>query len=120
MARHPNRAQVYSVNGRRLRSIGKQEALDIVDSGQALRLSRLKADELVIMLTARKASYRPTASITFNEMKAIAGECGPRVRGETLLRLGNFVDEAMTKLELWPVIGDNLAPRMFRRAALTA
>jgi len=114
MARHAYRAHVVSCNGDRLKSIGLQEALEMVDSGEAIRISRIKAAQLVIRLRQPRNPDRllAQASITFSEMKANAGEFGGRRRSKKRYRLGNFVDRARTKIEIWPLVGDTKAIRV--------
>ncbi len=112
MARHAYRARVYSVNGERLRSIPRREAEEMVDSGQAIRLSRLKAPELVIQLRHARNERSDPATITLAEVEANAGVRGPRQRNRDKVKIGNFVDKAMTKIEAWPYVGDTKAVRV--------
>ncbi len=117
MARHAHRAHVYSVNGERLRSIPRAEAQQMVDDGFALRLSRLKSDVLVIKLKYARNERTDPATITKAEMEANVGQYGPRRTKRN--RIGNFVDRAMTKIEIWPEVFDTRAvrvgPRVTRR-----
>jgi len=114
MARHAYRAVVRSVNGERLKSIGYQEALEMIASGEAIRTSRLKAPQLEIKLRQPRSPDRllAQASITFSEMRANAGEFGGRRRSKKRHRVGNFVDRARTKIEIWPSVGDTKAIRV--------
>ncbi len=128
MARHVQRATVYSCNGERLRSIPRREAEAMIESGPAKRLSRLKADHLIIQLMERKPTAREllaNSTITLGEMEANVGERGPRKRARWSKRLkktlqANFVDRAMSKIEIWPYIGDDLAVRVGPRVAALA
>src|SRR4051794_12273263 len=118
MARHPHRAKVLNFNGERIKSIGFTEAVDLVDTGQAVRRSRPKATLLVIQLTQlRKADPMKESQITLSEMEANAGLRGERICGRRAGRIGNFVDRAMTKIEVWPEVGDEKAVRVGPRLA---
>lgn len=114
MARHIHRAKLLNVNGELIRYIGYQEAVDMVECGEAMRLSRLKAGQLVIKLRQARTPDRVKneASITFAEMQANAGVRGCRRRSKRRGYVGNFVDRAMTKIKLWPLIGDTRAVRV--------
>jgi len=114
MARHAYRAKVLNVNGERIKSVGYSEANALVDSGAARRISRPKAP-LVIQLTSRDTTYRTESSISLQEMEANAEgavHSHMRIRGRRPERIGNFVDRSMTKIELWPDIGDTKAVRV--------
>lgn len=123
MARHAERAQVYSCDHRRLKSIGLVEAWELVKDGQATRLTSnddlKRGKPLAIMLKSREVEYRVMSGITLSEMEAnAAGAAGLAERRHGKRgRLGNFVDRAMTKIEVWPEIGDNLAVRVGPRVA---
>lgn len=118
MARHPHRAKVLNFNGERIKSIGFTEAVDLVETGQAVRRSRPKATLLVIQLTQlRKADPLKESQITLSEMEANAGLRGERICGRRAGRIGNFVDRAMTKIEVWPEVGDEKAVRVGPRLA---
>lgn len=114
MSRHANRAVVESCNGERLKAIGILEAEEMVESGIAIRISRLKAPQLKIKLKHPRSPDRllAQASITFSEMRANAGEFGGRRRSKKRHRVGNFVDRARTKIEIWPDVGDTKAIRV--------
>jgi hypothetical protein len=100
----------------------------MIESGPAKRLSRLKADHLIIQLMERKPTAREllaNSTITLGEMEANVGERGPRKRARWSKRLkktlqANFVDRAMSKIEIWPYIGDDLAVRVGPRVAALA
>lgn len=128
MARHVLRATVYSCNGERLRSIPRREAEAMIESGPAKRLSRLKADHLIIQMMERKPTARDllaNSTITLGEMEANVGARGPRYRDHwspwmKKIISANFVDRAMSKIEVWPYIGDDLAVRVGPRVAALA
>ena len=78
MAIHRDRAQVYSVYGRRMRSIGVGEAYVMVRTGQARLMSGSRSTKVAIQLTVTLSPDGEASklSITFSEMQAIAGEFG--------------------------------------------
>jgi hypothetical protein len=117
MARHPHRAKVLSINGERLKSIGYQEAYAMIESGEAVRISRLKAPLAIKLKAPRKTDPLKESQITLAEMEANAGLRGDRCRSKRPDRIGNFVDRAMTKIEIWPDIGDTKAVRVGCRRA---
>lgn len=114
MARHAYRVKVFNVNGERIKSIGYSEAWAMIDNGTASRLSPLKAP-LIIQVKSREVTYRTEASISLQEMEANGeGAAHPHMRRRARRpgRIGNFVDRSMTKIELWPDIGDTKAVRV--------
>lgn len=110
MARHAFRAKLENCNGNMFRYIGLQEAMDLEASGEARRVSRLKAEQAVFRLRyPRKADddeARGQTSISASEMRANVGLHGARRRSRRRGYVGNFVDQAMTKIQIWPHIGE--------------
>jgi hypothetical protein len=115
LAHHASRARVLSCNDEVIRHIGLQEALEMIAAGQAIRVSRIKAKSLIIKLTAPRREERPSnqTSIKMSEMMANAGCMGVRRRNRARPdKVGNFVDRAMTKVQIWPLVHDTKAVRV--------
>jgi hypothetical protein len=105
---------LLSVNNEIIRRIGLQEALEMVATGEAIRISGIKAKKLVVRLNSpRRSSLAEVkgVTITFAEVQANAGLRGRRLRGRGR-ETGNFVDRAMAKIQIWPYVGDTLAIRV--------
>jgi hypothetical protein len=126
MAIHRERAQVYSVVGTRMRSVGVCEAYAMVRNGQARLISSSRATQCVIQLTVTLAAAGQGSqiSISYAEMQAIAGLCGRALPHRTRIKRHpdgteerieipeNFAFKAQKKFSWWPAIGDTLAVRV--------
>ena len=110
-----DRAVLQTCYGDRIKAIGYEEALSMIDNGVATRVSRPKAPLVVRLKEVRRQTAPMGTTITLSEMEAIAGLRGPRHRSRRRRRagqLGNFVDAARTKFEVWPLVGDTKAVRV--------
>jgi hypothetical protein len=110
---------LLNCNGEPVRRIGLQEALQMVERGEAIRVSRIKANKLVIRLTEPQklnliSQIRGT-SISHAEVEANVGLRGCRRRARRGY-VGNFVDRSMSKIEIWPEVGDTRAIRVGPRS----
>ncbi len=126
-----------------MRSIQVADAQQMLFLGSAECLRRNKAGlPELIKLTAQPQPFAPgdsrdsdasSPSLTFGDLTAIAkGTLFPKTRRRGVARLwrdyagtisavestGNRVDRAMSKFEVWPLIGDTKAPRTGPRAGV--
>jgi hypothetical protein len=112
LARHSDRAVLLNINCEALRSIKIEQGDNMVARGEAAWYGRGK--RFVKLLEAQKAnaiSQIRGTSISLAEVEANVGLRGCRRRARRGY-VGNFVDRSMTKIEIWPEVGDTFAIRV--------
>lgn len=111
MARHSDRATLLNVNGGIVRHIDIREANKMVALGEAICLASGKQAFFRLLEPRTLTSQIRNNSISFAETEANVGLRGCRRRARRGY-VGNFVDRAMTKIEIWPEVGDTRAIRV--------
>jgi hypothetical protein len=141
MARHINRAHVYSSARLYLRVVSIDDAQRMLNTrpAQARRLSGPKDRQLIIQLIERNSHLEHTelrpleafGALNVTDVFANAmGRAGILERrpgkklwddnsGRRQHCIGNRVDQAMTKVEMWPLVGDTKAIRVGPRIGPT-
>ena len=111
MSRHAYRVPIYSINGgaRPLLYVSRKRSQELLESGEARRISRLKDPSLVLRFRALQRQPRMTSSsITAKEMEfhalgqVLASDGGDE--GRRVKRVGE-------KVAAWPFVGDEKATR---------
>jgi hypothetical protein len=101
---------VYSASGSNaiIRRVSFRQAKEMLEKREAVgfkspRKNGKGGDISALQLHSLQRDDRPSpTSITAGEMRANIGEYGE----------AHFVDEARAKIEVWPYIGDDRAPRV--------